>query len=157
MKPLIRKLCDVQSQHVGSSTTVWQHTVVLAEARIGKDCNICAHVLIENDVVIGERVTVKSCDQFWDGLRIEDDVFIGPNVTFTNDPFPRRKQYPEQFSLTTIRCGASIWGRGNYSTGPDYWGVRHDKRRSCGPQVVTCGGGLRGQSRTHNQLYRGTR
>lgn len=110
MEPLIHKLCDVHSQHIGPSTRIWQYTVILAGARLGNDCNICAHVFIENDVVIGDRVTVKSGVQLWDGLRIEDDVFIGPNVTFTNDPFPRSKQYPEQFSLTMIKRGASIGG-----------------------------------------------
>lgn len=110
MKTLIHKLSDVQSEHVGSTTRIWQYTVVLAGARIGNDCNICAHVLIENDVVIGDCVTVESGVKLGDGLSIEDDVFIDPNVTFTNDPFPRSKQYPEEFSLTTIKRGASIGG-----------------------------------------------
>ncbi|MCH7891717.1 MAG: N-acetyltransferase, partial [Gemmatimonadetes bacterium] len=65
---------------------------------------------IENDVVVGNRVTLKSGVQLWDGIRIEDDVFIGPNVTFTNDPFPRSKQYPERFLKTVIEQGASIGG-----------------------------------------------
>ena len=103
-------LADVQSPHIGPNTRIWQFVVILPGARIGADCNICAHVLIENDVVIGDRVTVKSGVQLWDGLRIEDDVFIGPNVTFTNDPFPRSKHHPETFSATVVRAGASIGG-----------------------------------------------
>lgn len=103
-------LADVQSPHVGPATRIWQFVIVLPNARIGADCNICSHVLIENDVVIGDRVTVKSGVQLWDGLRIEDDVFIGPNVTFTNDPFPRSKQYPASFLITTVKTGASIGG-----------------------------------------------
>jgi hypothetical protein len=51
------------------------------------DCNICDHVFIENDVILGDRVTVKSGVQLWDGVRLEDDTFIGPNATFTNDAF----------------------------------------------------------------------
>jgi acetyltransferase-like isoleucine patch superfamily enzyme len=93
---------------MGEGTNVWQYVVVLPKARIGRDCNICAHVLIENDVVVGDRVTIKSGVQLWDGLRIEDDVFIGPNVTFTNDKFPRSKAYPEKFLVTTVGKGASI-------------------------------------------------
>jgi serine acetyltransferase len=81
---------------------------VLPGARIGADCNICDHVFVENDVVLGDRVTVKCGVQLWDGLRIEDDVFIGPNATFTNDAFPRSKAYPQTFATTTIACGASI-------------------------------------------------
>jgi UDP-3-O-[3-hydroxymyristoyl] glucosamine N-acyltransferase len=83
---------------------------VLPNAKIGTNCNICAQVLIENDVIIGDNVTVKSGVQLWNGLRIEDNVFIGPNVTFTNDKFPRSKHYPEQFPQTLVRKGASIGG-----------------------------------------------
>lgn len=64
--------------------------------------------MIEGDVVIGDRVTLKSGVQLWEGTRIEDDLFNGPNVTFTNDPYPRSKEYPEQFSGTTIKRNASI-------------------------------------------------
>ncbi len=103
-------MADVQSPHVGPNTRIWQFVVILRGARIGADCNICSHVLIENDVIVGDRVTVKSGVQVWDGLRIEDDVFIGPNVTFTNDPFPRSKQYPAAFAATTVKAGASIGG-----------------------------------------------
>lgn len=107
---IIHQLSDVQSQNIGDGTRIWQFCVVLADAKIGNDCNICAHVLIENDVVIGDRVTVKSGVQLWDGLRVENDVFIGPNVTFTNDKFPRSKQYPAEFPQTILRKGCSIGG-----------------------------------------------
>jgi acetyltransferase-like isoleucine patch superfamily enzyme len=76
-------------------------------ARIGADCNICDHTYVEGDVVIGDRVTIKSGVYLWDGLRVEDDVFIGPQATFTNDRFPRSKQ-PFEETLTTVRRGASI-------------------------------------------------
>jgi acetyltransferase-like isoleucine patch superfamily enzyme len=104
----IHSMSDVQSKQIGSGTSIWQFCVVLPKARIGENCNICSHCLIENDVVVGDRVTVKCGVQLWDGLRIEDDVFIGPNVTFTNDQYPRSKKYPAEFQNTTIRKGASI-------------------------------------------------
>lgn len=106
--PYIHPLADVQSTHIGAGTRLWQFVVVLPRAKLGKDCNICSHCLIENDVVIGDRVTVKSGVQLWDGLRLESDVFIGPNVSFTNDRFPRSQQKPEKFLVTTIHEGASI-------------------------------------------------
>ena len=99
-------LCE--STDVGEGTRVWAFAHVLPGARVGRDCNLCDNVFIENDVQIGDRVTVKCGVQMWDGLRVEDDVFIGPNATFTNDRFPRSKQYPEQFASTTIGKGASI-------------------------------------------------
>ena len=82
--------------------------MVLQHAVIGENCNINAQVLIENDVVIGNNVTIKSGVQLWDGTRIEDNVFIGPNATFTNDLMPRSKQYPEAFLGITLKQGASI-------------------------------------------------
>lgn len=98
----------VESTEIGQDTRIWAFAHILPSAEIGKDCNICDHVFIENDVIVGNRVTIKCGVQLWDGLRVEDDVFIGPNVTFTNDLFPRSKEYPEKFLNTFIKQGASI-------------------------------------------------
>jgi UDP-2-acetamido-3-amino-2,3-dideoxy-glucuronate N-acetyltransferase len=108
MSTFVHALSDVQTKTIGPNTRIWQYVVILPGARIGSDVNICAHCLVENDVVIGDRVTIKSGVQVWDGLRLEDDVFVGPNVTFTNDPFPRSKKYLDKVLTTTIRKGASI-------------------------------------------------
>lgn len=99
-------LCE--SESVGDKTRIWAFAHVLPGARIGADCNICDHVFIENDVVVGDRVTVKSGVQLWDGLRVADDVFIGPNATFSNDKFPRSKQYQRELLETHVGRGASI-------------------------------------------------
>ena len=99
-------LCEATS--IGDGTRVWAFAHVLPGARIGRDCNICDHVFIENDVVLGDRVTVKCGVQLWDGARIGNDVFIGPNATFTNDRFPRSKVYPERFAEIRIEDNASI-------------------------------------------------
>lgn len=93
---------------IGERTRIWAFAHVLSGAKIGTECNICDHVFIENDVLVGNRVTIKCGVQLWDGLRVEDDVFIGPNATFTNDIFPRSKHYLEKFLQTHIRAGASI-------------------------------------------------
>lgn len=100
-------LSDVQSCQIGEHTTIWQYCVILPRAIIGNNCNICAHVFIENDVKIGDNVTVKCGVYLWDGIVIEDNVQIGPNVTFTNDKYPRAKQ---KFVLqrTLIKKNASI-------------------------------------------------
>ncbi|MEG2613363.1 MAG: acyltransferase, partial [Alistipes sp.] len=89
-------------------TSIWQFCVVLKGAKIGSNCNICAGVLIENDVVVGDNVTVKSGVQLWNGVTLDDNVFVGPNVSFTNDLLPRSKAYPEMFSKTHVSKGASI-------------------------------------------------
>jgi len=105
---MISKYADVMSKDIGDDTYIWQFSVVLAGARIGSRCNINCHTFIENDVVIGDNVTVKAGVYLWDGLRVEDDVFIGPNATFVNDKYPRSKVYPESFSKTVLRKGASV-------------------------------------------------
>jgi acetyltransferase-like isoleucine patch superfamily enzyme len=98
----------VESHSIGKGTRIWAFAHVLPGAVIGADCNVCDHTFIENDVQIGDRVTIKCGVQLWDGIRVEDDVFIGPNATFTNDPFPRSKHHPPRFERTLIRHGASI-------------------------------------------------
>ena len=105
---MIHSLADVQSENIGEGTTVWQYCVILKNAVIGDNCNINCHVFIENDVVIGNNVTIKPGVQVWDGLRIKDKVFVGPNVTFTNDLKPRSLKPPEEFVKTYIEEGASI-------------------------------------------------
>ena len=98
----------VETDKIGADTRIWAFVHILPGAQIGSDCNICDHVFIENDVVVGNRVTIKSGVQLWDGVHIADDVFIGPNVTFTNDLFPRSKQYPKEFLKTFVQSKASI-------------------------------------------------
>ena len=93
---------------IGAKTRIWAWSHILPGAVIGEDCNLCDHTFIENEVVIGNRVTVKCGVYIWDGITVEDDVFIGPSVTFTNDKFPRSKQWPETYAKTRICKGASI-------------------------------------------------
>lgn len=106
--PEIHPLADVKSTDIGPSTRIWQYCVVFRGARIGDNCNLCAHTLIEADVVIGDNVTVKSGVFLWDGTRVQDNVFIGPNATFTNDRMPRSKVYPESFQGILVKQGATI-------------------------------------------------
>lgn len=110
MNCFIHPTADVHTEDIGSDTRIWQYVVVLAGAKVGAEANICSHCVIETDVVIGDRVTVKSGVQLWDGVRLEDDVFIGPNVTFTNDKYPRSRNYPESYPQTIVKKGASIGG-----------------------------------------------
>ncbi|HSR31514.1 MAG TPA: DapH/DapD/GlmU-related protein, partial [Anaerolineae bacterium] len=98
----------VESQKIGRNTRLWAFCHVLPGAVVGEDCNLCDHTFVENDVIIGNRVTVKSGVQLWDGITLEDDVFVGPNATFTNDPFPRSKHRRQAVSRTIVKKGASV-------------------------------------------------
>ncbi|MFS0821572.1 acyltransferase [Bacillus sp. 1P02SD] len=104
----IHPRAQVESNDIGKGTKVWAFSYILSGASIGEDCNICSHTFIENQVKIGNKVTVKSGVYIWNGVQIADEVFLGPNVTFTNDFAPRSKQYPEKFLETVVEHGASI-------------------------------------------------
>lgn len=99
---------DVRSSRIGVGTRIWQYTVVLPGATIGQACNICSHCFVENDVTIGDRVTVKAGVQLWDGIHLSDDVFVGPNVSFSNDKYPRSRCYLDAPLKTFVDTGASI-------------------------------------------------
>lgn len=107
----------VDSSSIGAGTRVWAFARVLAKARIGRGCNICEHVLVENDVVIGDRVTVSNGVQIWDGITLEDDVFVGANATFTNDVSPKSHRPPVSLARTIVRSGASIGANATLSAG----------------------------------------
>ena len=93
---------------VGARTRIWQFAVVLGGARIGADCNLNALTLVEGGAIVGNRVTLKSGVYVWDGIVLEDDVFCGPNATFTNDKYPRSRERPDSFPVTRVGRGASI-------------------------------------------------
>jgi acetyltransferase-like isoleucine patch superfamily enzyme len=111
------ELADVKSKKIGKNTKIWQFSTVLESAQIGEDCNINCHTFIENDVVIGDNVTIKSGVYIWDGMFIENNVFIGPNVTFVNDKFPRSKNHSKKFPETILKEGASIGANSTIMSG----------------------------------------
>ena len=108
MPPFVHPQAICESKRIGDRTRIWAFAHILSGAQIGSDCNICDHVFVENDVVVGDRVTVKCGVQLWDGLRIGHNVFIGPNVTFTNDSFPRSKTHQQEIPKTFVAEGASL-------------------------------------------------
>ncbi|MFQ3575273.1 MAG: acyltransferase [Cytophagales bacterium] len=117
----IHHLADVQSQNIGEGTRVWQFSVILGGAKIGKSCNINCHTFIENDVIIGDFTTIKSGVYVWDGIKIGNNVFVGPNVTFVNNKTPRSQQYPNKHKGAEIddyvSIGANSTIMGNISIG----------------------------------------
>lgn len=108
MNVFIHSTSDVQSKSIGEGTRVWQYVVILPGAKIGRGCNICSHCFVENDVVIGDNVTIKPMVAICDGVTLEDDVFIGPHVSFTNDRHPKSGNRGFKLERTVVRKGASI-------------------------------------------------
>jgi UDP-2-acetamido-3-amino-2,3-dideoxy-glucuronate N-acetyltransferase len=104
----IHPLSEVSSPNIGNGTRIWQWAVVFEGANIGRNCNLCAHTLIEDDVTVGDEVTIKSGVYLWNGLRVGNKVFIGPNATFTNDKYPRSKQWAQKPTETFLHDGCSI-------------------------------------------------
>jgi acetyltransferase-like isoleucine patch superfamily enzyme len=106
--PSIHPTALVATPRVGEGTRIWAYVNVLEGATIGRDCNICDRCFIENDVVIGDRVTVKCGVSLYDGVVLEDDVFVGPDVSFSNDPRPRSRRNRDSHPTTRVRTGASL-------------------------------------------------
>ena len=106
--PFIHSHALVETEHVGPRTRIWAFAHVMRGAVIGADCNICDHSYIDPEVVIGDRVTIKGRMAIVDGMRIEDDVFIGPGASFANDRFPRSRQQSWQCETMVIGRGATI-------------------------------------------------
>ncbi len=98
----------VETENVGDNSRIWAFVHILKGAKIGKNANICDNCFIENEVLIGDDVTVKCGVYIWDGVTIEDKVFVGPGVTFTNDLFPRSKNKKYKQEKTLLREGCSI-------------------------------------------------
>lgn len=141
---MIHEFSDQLNKNIPKSTNVWQYVVILPDAVIGENCNICAHCFIENDVKIGNNVTVKCGVYLWDGIIIEDNVQIGPNVTFTNDKYPRAKQ-SFKIQRTLIKKNASI-GAGSIILG----GV------TIGENALIGAGSLVTKDIPNNELWFGT-
>jgi UDP-2-acetamido-3-amino-2,3-dideoxy-glucuronate N-acetyltransferase len=103
-----RALCE--SDAIGARTRVWAFAHVMKGAVVGADCNVCDHAFIESGARLGDRVTVKNAVLVWDKVTVEDDVFLGPNMVFTNDMNPRVafKKSPDKFLPTVVKKGSSI-------------------------------------------------
>ena len=102
---------------IGRGTRVWACAHVLSGATVGDGCNLCDHTFIEGGVRMGNRVTIKCGVYLWDGMTIEDDVFIGPGAVFTNDYRPRSQRHLQTHLKTLLREGCSIGA--NSTTLPD--------------------------------------
>lgn len=101
-------LCE--SRQVGDGTRIWAFAHVLADARLGRDCNVCDGAYIEGGAVVGDRVTIKNQVMIFAGVTVEDEVFLGPGVTFTNDLTPRAhlKRTGDALSTTRVETGATL-------------------------------------------------
>ncbi len=99
---------------IGSGTRIWQHSQILPKAKIGKDCVIGHNCFIGSKVKLGKGVKLESNIDIWDLITLQDYVFVGPSVVFTNDPNPRakypKKKYPQygKWLPTLVKEGASI-------------------------------------------------
>lgn len=115
---MIHPTALVESEHVGQNTNVWAYAHVMKGARIGCNVNIGDHAFVEGGSEIGNNVTIKNGVCVWEGITIEDDVFVGPSVTFTNDKNPRsprmekaKQRYAQRetwLEKTIVRKGCSI-------------------------------------------------
>jgi acetyltransferase-like isoleucine patch superfamily enzyme len=93
---------------IGDGTKIWVNSQVREHAQIGENCIISKDTYIDEHVVIGDRVKIQNGVSVYHGVIIEDDVFVGPNATFTNDHVPRAFNTSWKISETIVKKGASI-------------------------------------------------
>lgn len=98
------------SEHanIGNGTKIWNLAQVREDCTIGEDCIISKNVYIDTKVVLGNRVKVQNNVNVYHGVEVEDDVFLGPSMTFTNDFYPRAFNSDWKITYTRVRKGASI-------------------------------------------------
>jgi UDP-2-acetamido-3-amino-2,3-dideoxy-glucuronate N-acetyltransferase len=98
-----------EGAQIGAGSKIWHFCHVMPRTRIGKDCNIGQNVFIASDVVIGNNVKIQNNVSLYSGVTVEDDVFLGPSMVFTNVINPRSHvSRREQYQKTLIKQGASI-------------------------------------------------
>lgn len=88
-KTFVHPTALVEADSIGEGTTIWAFAHVLSGAKIGRNCNIGDHCFIEAGAVVGNNVTIKNGIAIWEGITLEDEVFVGPSAVFTNDLYPR--------------------------------------------------------------------
>lgn len=93
---------------IGENTKIWINSQIRENTEIGNDCIISKDTYIDEHVKIGDRVKIQNGVSVYHGVTIEDDVFVGPNVAFTNDYVPRAFNKDWKISNTIIRKGASL-------------------------------------------------
>lgn len=96
---------------IGDGTKVWHFVHIMSGAKIGKDCMIGDYVHVGRDVKIGNSVKLENRATVYTGVAIEDQVFVGPHVTFTNDFYPRSFNKDWKISKTLVKKGSSIGAR----------------------------------------------
>lgn len=94
---------------IGEGTRIWHWVHVCAGARIGRSCSLGQNVFVADGVVIGDNVRIQNNVSVYDGVTLENDVFCGPSMVFTNvvnprSAFPRKDQYRK----TLVRTGATL-------------------------------------------------
>jgi len=98
-----------QGAQLGDGTHVWHFAHVCAGARIGAGCSLGQGVYVGNDVLIGDNVKIQNHVSVYDAVTLEDDVFCGPSMVFTNVHNPRAAvPRKAEYRRTLIRCGATL-------------------------------------------------
>ena len=94
---------------IGAGTKIWHFSHVMAGARIGERCNIGQNVVISPQVTIGNNVKIQNNVSVYTGVILEDDVFCGPSMVFTNVVNPRSHvSRKDEYRQTLVKRGASL-------------------------------------------------
>ncbi len=107
--PFIHPTAEVSAEaRIGAGTRVWHHGQIMKGAQIGRDCNFGKSVFVDTGVRIGDRVKIQNGVSVYRGVVVADECFLGPNMVFTNDTYPRAVNHSFDVVPTQVEHGASI-------------------------------------------------
>jgi UDP-2-acetamido-3-amino-2,3-dideoxy-glucuronate N-acetyltransferase len=110
--PQVHESCYVDEPcEIGVGTRIWHFSHIMKGCRIGRDCTIGQNCVISPGVIVGDRCKIQNNVSVYSGVELEEAVFLGPSMVFTNVLTPRAhisRNTPEHFASTRVRSGASI-------------------------------------------------
>lgn len=105
----IHATADVDpTAEIGAETKIWNNVQIREKARIGRGCVVGKSSYVDHTVTVGDRVKIQNGVSIYHGVTVEDDVFLGPHMTFTNDLYPRAFDPEWHVVPTMVRKGASV-------------------------------------------------
>ncbi len=120
---------------IGPGSKIWHFAHILSGSKIGANCNLGQNVMVGPNVQIGNGCKIQNNVAVYEGVTLEDDVFCGPSMVFTNVLLPRAhvsRLGSSEFLPTLIKRGASVGCQRDHRLRPHDWGLRHDRRRRGG-------------------------
>jgi hypothetical protein len=135
-KVFIHHTALVDTDDIGAESVVWAYTHIMSGARIGKNCHISDHCFIESGVTVGDNTVIKSGNMLWEGITLEEGIFVGP--------LPQQKELARTYA---DQAWSLARGRSRYPRWSNCRNVFNGWSRGCGQQRCSTIWSGKGKSR----------